>query len=60
MKILAWSVITALIALAILVIVSGLISSKPWTNLLATVLTCLLGVTIAILLIAWAIYEVLK
>lgn len=60
MKILAWSVITAVIALVIFIIVSGLMSSNPLTNLLATISTVLLGAMIVILLITWAIYEVLK
>lgn len=60
MKILAWSVITAAIALVIFIIVSGLMSSNPLTNLLATISTVLLGAMIVILLITWAIYEVFK
>lgn len=60
MKILAWSVITAVIALVIFIIVSGLMSSNPLTNLLATISTVLLGAMIVILLITWAIYEVFK
>lgn len=60
MKILAWSIITVVIALEILVIVSGLMSSNPLTNILATITTVLLGAIIVILLITWAIYEVLK
>ena len=60
MKILAWSIITAVIALVIFVIVSGLMSSNPLTNILATISTVLLGAIIVILLITWAIYEVLK
>ncbi|MCT3053909.1 hypothetical protein [Leuconostoc mesenteroides] len=60
MKILAWSVITAVVALVIFIIVSGLMSSNPLTNLLATISTVLLGAMIVILLITWAIYEVFK
>ncbi|MFL2050638.1 hypothetical protein [Leuconostoc mesenteroides] len=60
MKILAWSVIAAVIALVIFIIVSGLMSSNPLTNLLATISTVLLGAMIVILLITWAIYEVFK
>ncbi|MCT3053621.1 hypothetical protein [Leuconostoc mesenteroides] len=60
MKILAWSIITAVIALVIFIIVSGLMSSNPLTNLLATISTVLLGAMIVILLITWAIYEVFK
>ncbi len=60
MKILAWSVITAVVALVIFIIVSGLISSNPLTNLLATISTVLFGAMIVILLITWAIYEVFK
>jgi len=60
MKILAWSIIIAVIALVIFIIVSGLMSSNPLTNLLATISTVLLGAMIVILLITWAIYEVLK
>ena len=60
MKILAWSIITAVIALVIFVIVSGLMSSNPLTNILATISTVLLGAIIVILLITWAIYEVFK
>jgi len=60
MKIIAWSIIIAVIALVIFIIVSGLMSSNPLTNLLATISTVLLGAMIVILLITWAIYEVLK
>lgn len=60
MKILAWSIIIAVIALVIFIIVSGLMSSNPLTNLLATISTVLLGAMIVILLITWAIYEVFK
>lgn len=60
MKILAWSVITAVVALVIFIIVSGLMSSNPLTNLLATISTVLFGAMIVILLITWAIYEVFK
>ncbi|WP_273728973.1 hypothetical protein [Leuconostoc mesenteroides] len=60
MKVLAWSIITAVIALVIFIIVSGLMSSNPLTNLLATISTVLLGAMIVILLITWAIYEVFK
>ncbi|MGR8838188.1 hypothetical protein N2F28_08265 [Leuconostoc falkenbergense] len=60
MKILAWGIIIAVIALVIFIIVSGLMSSNPLTNLLATISTVLLGATIVILLITWAIYEVFK
>jgi hypothetical protein len=60
MKILAWSVITAVVALVIFIIVSGLMSSNPLTNLLATISTVLLGAMIVILLITWAIYDVFK
>ena len=60
MKVLAWSIITAVIALVIFIVVSGLMSSNPLTNLLATISTVLLGAMIVILLITWAIYEVFK
>lgn len=60
MKILALSIITAVIALVIFIIVSGLMSSNPLTNLLATISTVLLGSIIVILLVTWAIYEVFK
>lgn len=60
MKILAWSIITAVIVFVIFIIVSGLMSSNPLTNLLATISTVLLGAMIVILLITWAIYEVFK
>ena len=60
MKILAWGIITAVIALVIFITVSGLMSSNPLTNLLATISTVLLGAMIVILLVTWAIYEVFK
>ena len=59
-KTLLWSTITAFAALEIFIAVYGLKSGRLLTNLFSKISMFLLGGTITILPIIWAIYEVSK
>lgn len=58
MKILAWGIILTFVLGVLGFIVTGLMSSNPITNILATGALVVYGVLFVSILLGWAIYKV--